>query len=181
MHLKTPCRKVSKFELFWAYHSILIWFTVVVYVVYKLCNWLKYNTTQLYFILRRDELHWNFSNLLWDTSDIHRFLTMYMIKTQFLKKDRIYWTSCRVENKKNNRKSDRKKGHLNFRESTSSHWNTILSQIRDGEVLLNFNTAAVFRIQILIFKLISDSWLSTLWLCWEELKNYFKLVFRKVM
>ena len=47
-------------------------------------NWLQNNTAQLYFILRRAELRWNFSSLLRDASDIHRFPTVHMVETHFL-------------------------------------------------------------------------------------------------
>ena len=36
-------------------------------------NCFQNNTAQLYFILGRAKLHWNFSSLLRDASDIHRF------------------------------------------------------------------------------------------------------------
>ena len=39
---------------------------------------------QLYFILGRAELHWNFSSLLRDGSDIHRFPKVHMVETHFL-------------------------------------------------------------------------------------------------
>ena len=44
----------------------------------------KNNIAQLYFILGRAELRWNFSSLLRDASDIHRFPTLHMVKTHFL-------------------------------------------------------------------------------------------------
>ena len=48
------------------------------------CSWLKNNTTQLYFILGRANLSWNFSSLLRGVPDVHRFPTVYMIKTHLL-------------------------------------------------------------------------------------------------
>ena len=45
----------------------------------------KNNTAQLYFILGRAELHWNFTSILKDAFDIYRFfnrkwvLTMYSV------------------------------------------------------------------------------------------------------
>ena len=45
-----------------------------------ICN----NTLQLYFTLGTAELHWNFSSLLRDAPDIHRFPTVHMVKTHFL-------------------------------------------------------------------------------------------------
>ena len=45
---------------------------------------LKNNTAQLYFVLGRAELYWKFSRLLGRDTDIHRFPTMYMVKTHFL-------------------------------------------------------------------------------------------------
>ena len=38
----------------------------------------KNNTTQLYFIQGAAELHWNFSTVTYDNSDIHKFPTMHM-------------------------------------------------------------------------------------------------------
>ena len=42
------------------------------------------NTAQLYFILGRAELHWNFSSWLRDVPDIHIFLTVHIDKNHFL-------------------------------------------------------------------------------------------------
>ena len=39
------------------------------------------NTVQLYFILGRVDLHYNFASLLSDTPDIHRFATVHMVKS----------------------------------------------------------------------------------------------------
>ena len=46
--------------------------------------WHKNNIAQLYFILGRAELCWNFSCWLRDASDIHRFPTLHMVNTHFL-------------------------------------------------------------------------------------------------
>ena len=46
--------------------------------------WHKNNIAQLYFILGRAELCWNFCSWLRDASDIHRFPTLHMVKTHFL-------------------------------------------------------------------------------------------------
>ena len=42
------------------------------------------NIAQLYYILGRAELHWNFSSWLRDASDIHRFPALHMVKTNLL-------------------------------------------------------------------------------------------------
>ena len=44
-------------------------------------NWLQNNTVQLYFILGRAELHWNFSSKPKDGSDIHRFSNRKWVST----------------------------------------------------------------------------------------------------
>ena len=44
----------------------------------------KNNIAQLYFILGRAELHWNFSSWLRDASDIHRFPALHMVNTHFM-------------------------------------------------------------------------------------------------
>ena len=43
----------------------------------------KNNAAQLYFILERAKLDWNFSSLLRDTPDFHRFPTVHMGKVNF--------------------------------------------------------------------------------------------------
>ena len=45
------------------------------------------NTAQLYSILGKAELRWNYSSLLRDVSDIHRFQTVHMVKIYFLLKN----------------------------------------------------------------------------------------------
>ena len=45
---------------------------------------LKNNTAQLYFVLGRVDLDFNFFSLLRDAPDIHKFPTMYMANTHFL-------------------------------------------------------------------------------------------------
>ena len=52
---------------------------------------LKNDTTQLYFILGTVDLHFNFSRVFRVVSDIHRFPTVHMVKTNFLLKNR--WIS----------------------------------------------------------------------------------------
>ena len=47
----------------------------------------KNNNAQLYFILGKAELRWNFSSWLRDASDIYRFPTLHMVKTHFLLKN----------------------------------------------------------------------------------------------
>ena len=47
-------------------------------------NWLQNNTAQLYFILGRAKLCWNFSSVPKDGSDIQRFPTVHMVETNFL-------------------------------------------------------------------------------------------------
>ena len=47
-------------------------------------TWHKNNIAQLYFILGRAELRWNFSSWLRDASDIHRFPTLHMVNIHFL-------------------------------------------------------------------------------------------------
>ena len=42
------------------------------------------NSAQLYFILGRTELRWNFSSILKDGSDVHRFPKVHMVETHFL-------------------------------------------------------------------------------------------------
>ena len=78
-------------DCFWAYQSILTgllqWWSVGKYILTHMnnqYNWLKNNTSQLYFILGRAKLCLNFSSLLRDASDIHRFPTVHMVKTHFL-------------------------------------------------------------------------------------------------
>ena len=44
----------------------------------------KNNTAHLYFILGRAELHWNFSSLLRDATNIHRFPTVHVVKNHLL-------------------------------------------------------------------------------------------------
>ena len=44
----------------------------------------KNNIAQLYFILGRVKLHWNFSSWLRDGSDIYRLPILHMVKTHFL-------------------------------------------------------------------------------------------------
>ena len=44
-------------------------------------NWLQNNTAQLYFILGRAELRWNFSIIPKDGSDIHRFSNRKWVST----------------------------------------------------------------------------------------------------
>ena len=46
--------------------------------------WHKNNIAQLYFILGRAELRWNFSSWLKDASDIYRLPILHMVKTHFL-------------------------------------------------------------------------------------------------
>ena len=46
--------------------------------------WHKNNIAQLFFVLGRAELRWNFSSWLRDASDIHRFPTLHMVKAHFL-------------------------------------------------------------------------------------------------
>ena len=46
--------------------------------------WHKNNIAQLYFILGRAELHWNFSSWLRDVPDIYRFPVDHMFKIHFL-------------------------------------------------------------------------------------------------
>ena len=46
--------------------------------------WHKNNIEQLYFILARAKLCWNFSSWLRDVSDIHWFPTLHMVNTHFL-------------------------------------------------------------------------------------------------
>ena len=46
--------------------------------------WHKNNIAQLYFILGRAELRWNFSSWLRDVPDIHRFPVEHMFKIHFL-------------------------------------------------------------------------------------------------
>ena len=47
------------------------------------CNWFKNNNTQLYFILGRSELHWNFPSIPKDCSDIHRFSDRKWVSTMW--------------------------------------------------------------------------------------------------
>ena len=47
-------------------------------------NWLQNNIAQLYFILWRAKLCWNFSSCLRDATDIYRFPIVHMVKTHFL-------------------------------------------------------------------------------------------------
>ena len=51
--------------------------------------WHNNNIAQLYFILGRTELHWNFSSWLRDASDIHWFPTLHMVKTHFLLENQL--------------------------------------------------------------------------------------------
>ena len=46
--------------------------------------WHKNNIAQLYFILGRAELRWNFSSWLRDAPDIYRFPVEHMFKIHFL-------------------------------------------------------------------------------------------------
>ena len=67
-------------------------------------NWLQNNTAQLYFILGRAELHWNFSSIPKDGSDIHISnsthawgpLPISEPSLGILEKFQHYWSSCRV-------------------------------------------------------------------------------------
>ena len=47
-------------------------------------NWFENNIAQLYFKLKRAKLCRNFSSLLTDTSDIHRFPTLHMVKAHLV-------------------------------------------------------------------------------------------------
>ena len=47
-------------------------------------NWLQNNIAQLYFILGKAKLCWNFSSWIRDASDIHRFPTLHMVEIYFL-------------------------------------------------------------------------------------------------
>ena len=46
--------------------------------------WHKNNIAQLYFILERSKLRWNFSSWLRDAPDIYRFPVEHMFKIHFL-------------------------------------------------------------------------------------------------
>ena len=78
------CR-LSKWTVLRIYQSILtrfynggLWENIFWY------NWLKNNSAQLYFPLGRAKPRYNYSSLLKDASDIHRFPTVHMVKTHFL-------------------------------------------------------------------------------------------------
>ena len=55
----------------------------------------KNNIAQLYFILGRAELRWNFSSWLKDAPDIYRFPTVYVVKIHFLLEN--LWMSVRID------------------------------------------------------------------------------------
>ena len=77
----SPCRNFNRFRVFFG-HVSQFWLGFIMVVYQKMyfkayTNDLhishKYDIAQLYFILGRAELHWNFSSILKDDFDIHRF------------------------------------------------------------------------------------------------------------
>ena len=96
----SPCRNFSNFFLkktrfsnFCSHFSIgvyeKIYFESYINTQY---NWLQNNTAQLYFKLGRAKLHWNFSSIPKDGSDIHRFSNMKSVSTMYTVGN--LWISC---------------------------------------------------------------------------------------